>query len=118
MPVFWRETKSKALWQELLVAHNTGAVVDVTPGIGVLANACLAQGIEYLGITSCSVHQQWLCNNADRLACQQIVKSGSPVYSQETSHLISKYFGDPLEDLAAQEKIQPDDDDDDDSQDR
>ena len=115
VPLFWCETKSEELWQELLQAHNAGAVVDVTPGSGVLAAACLALGIEYLGIATCSVHQQWLCNNADRMSCQQIVKSGSPIYHQETSELINKYFSDVLEDLAAEEKCKLYDDDDDES---
>ena len=60
--MYWGETKSVALWVQLLTELNAKCVVDVTPGSGSLAEAAMTLGMHYCGFATDLVHIGWLAN--------------------------------------------------------
>ena len=69
-PLCWQEVKSKDLWCALLEATNADFVVDLSPGSGSTARACLALGIPWVGLCWSQVHTHWLNNVVDRWALE------------------------------------------------
>ncbi|CAE7639042.1 unnamed protein product [Symbiodinium necroappetens] len=51
VPIYWAESKPWDCWDTLLACLDAGAVLDLTPGSGLLASVCMAAGISYTGIT-------------------------------------------------------------------
>ena len=93
-PMFWGETKSVALWVQLLTELNAKCVVDVTPGSGALAEAAMILGIQYCGFVIDAVHMAWLTNVVDRASVRQIVKSGTFLYQEELAGSLKNMFSD------------------------
>ena len=85
--MYWGERKTNAFWK---------MVVDLSPGSGRAARACLELGIEYRGICTNVKHQAWLANVLDRDACYLITKE-SPLFEQDLSEMVKKHFQDILE---------------------
>ena len=115
VPLFWNEVKPMAFWVEFLKVWDLHAVMDLTPGSGTLAGACMKLGVQYLGVCADPVHLSWLHNTSDKVAIQYIVEQGSPLYhSEELSGLLQAEFADVLEELNEQaaglESDDPDDD--------
>ena len=96
VPLFWHETKPAAFWVQLLQDLHVTSVIDLSPGSGVLANACMSCGISYFGICSNIVHQQWLSNVIDREALQYIAKSGTFLYQEDLATHVNDLFSDML----------------------
>ena len=69
LPVFWHDTVPE-LYQELLHDVNAKAVVDITPGSGVLALEALRKGIKYVGLAKNEAHSHFL----DETLCWKIVR--------------------------------------------
>ncbi|CAE7754589.1 CRK3 [Symbiodinium sp. CCMP2592] len=65
-PIFWAETKPVSYWQTLLSSLQVGQVIDLTPGSGALAEACLLDDVPYAGILRDQIHYSWLVNVLDR----------------------------------------------------
>ena len=65
-PLFWAETKPVSYWQTLLASLQVGQVMDLTPGSGALAEACLLDDVPYAGVVRDQVHYSWLVNVLDR----------------------------------------------------
>ncbi|CAE7521076.1 unnamed protein product [Symbiodinium necroappetens] len=51
VPIYWAESKPWDCWDTLLACLDAAAVLDLTPGSGLLASVCMAAGITYTGIT-------------------------------------------------------------------
>ena len=104
VPLCWLETKSLEFWTQLCAELNIKCVVDVSPGSGILAQSCMAQGIAYFGICSSHAHLQWLSNVLDRAALKYIVQSGTFLYQEDLATHIQELFGDVLKSLEPSEE--------------
>jgi hypothetical protein len=92
VPMFWQETKPASLWTQVLGDLKAKVVVDLSPGSGVLASACLELGIPYFGMCQNAMHMQWLTNVIDRFSLRLTVKSGSFLYREDLAMHISELF--------------------------
>jgi hypothetical protein len=92
IPMFWQETKPAQLWAKLLVDLNAKVVVDLTPGSGVLACACMELGVTYFGMVNHPTHLQWLTNVVDRQSLKYTVTSGSFLYREDLATHVSALF--------------------------
>ena len=99
-PLFWQETKNKDFWLNFLKELNIKAVVDVSPGSGTLAVACMEHGADYFGICRDATHLGWLNNVLDRAALTYLCESGTHLYQEDLSAHIKELFGDMLKDNA------------------
>ena len=112
VPMFWSETKSMTTWYQLLDELQAGCVVDVSPGSGVLASACMQRGTPYLGLLGNAQHLTWLTNVIDRNACKFMCTTGNFLYQEDLATLLNELFADvvdPKDDATAEEAIQQDD---------
>jgi hypothetical protein len=95
-PLFWQETKPQELWSQLLSELNVKCVVDLTPGAGALAIACMDIGIIYFGMCRDATHQSWLSNVLDRAALKFLCKAGAHLYQEDLATHIRELFADVL----------------------
>jgi hypothetical protein len=73
-PLFWQEVKPKELWSSLLFATHADFVVELGAGGGVLACACLSEGIPWTGLCLNPGHVHWINNVLDRFACELLTR--------------------------------------------
>ena len=97
LPIFWQERKAVSFWRALLGDLYVGAVVDVTPGSGVLAQACLLEGWPYLAIPKTAAHASFMHNKLDRDALNVISLSGSAMHQADMAEHIKEHFADVLD---------------------
>ena len=99
VPLMWMETKSQEFFTTLCDEFHIKCVVDVSPGSGILAQSCMAQGIPYLGMCSSQAHLQWLSNVLDRASLKYITESGTFLYQEDLATHITELFSDVLQSL-------------------
>ena len=104
VPLFWLETKSLGFWTQLCEELSIKCIVDVSPGSGILAQCCMAKGIQYFGMCTSPHHLQWLSNVLDRAALKYIVESGAFLYQEDLATHIKELFADVLQPLEASEE--------------
>lgn len=99
VPLFWQESKSVAFFQTLFSDLDVGAVMDLTPGSGAAAEACLQMGAQYLGVCRNAAHQTWLANVLDRRVIHYIAtaESGAAVYVETLKSKIEEHFAEVIE---------------------
>ena len=78
--------------------------MDVSPGSGLLAQCCMAAGVQYFGVCASSQHLQWLTNVLDRAALKYIVESGTFLYQEDLATHIQELFSDVLQSLEVPEE--------------
>ena len=98
-PLCWQEVKSKEFWMGILSATQASYVVDLAPGGGVTARACLALGIPWVGLCENKVHADWLGNVLDRWTLDLIVTEGCALYEQDLATLVRNHFSDALQQI-------------------
>jgi len=103
VPLFWQESKPACLWSALLENLDIKCVVDMTPGSGTLAQACMVAGIQYCGFVMNETHLSWLSNVVDRFALTLIVQKGHVLYVEDLMSHIKEHFGDILDEMNAPE---------------
>ena len=71
-PWSWHEKKPISWYKVFLQDIKAGLVVDLTPGSGAMARACLENRIQYIGICRTQEHCSWLVNtlNVNRAAVE------------------------------------------------
>ena len=79
-PPFWQERKPAAFYKVLLAEWKVTSVVDMTPGTGQLARACMEAGIAYVGFAKNAEHLSWLQKVLTKRAVQTIVRSGTALH--------------------------------------
>ena len=77
--------------------HLVKCIVDVTPGAGTLAIACMETDTLYFGICAHQQHAAWLSNVIDRAALQTITTAGTVLYQEDLATHIKELFADALE---------------------
>ncbi len=104
VPLFWLETKSQEFWAQLCEELSIKCIVDLSPGSGLLAQSCMAAGVQYFGVCATSQHLHWLSNVLDRAALKYIVESGTFLYQEELATHIQELFADVLQSLDVPEE--------------
>lgn len=102
MPLYWQELKPVSFWEDILFCLDGKQVVDLSPGSGSCARACLRLGVEYVAACRTEAHASWLANILDRESCELIVKNESPLFEQDLGQLIKTHFSDVLDQLKSQ----------------
>ena len=97
VPLFWGETKSTTFWRQVISEHCVKAVVDLTPGSGALAEACMHTETPYVGFCGHQQHMAWLANVIDRAALKFITKAGTVLYQEDLATHLQELFSDALE---------------------
>ena len=97
VPMFWGETKSVSTWWLLLEEVQAGCVVDLSPGSGALASACMQRGNQYLGLIGNSLHMTWLTTVVDRASLKFICESGSYLYQEDLATHLQELFAELVE---------------------
>ncbi len=93
---------------------NIGAVVDLTPGSGTLARACLEAQKPYAGVCKSEHHTGWLANLLDRQVACLLCTPGSSLYNADIATKLRGNFASTVDHLiktAAAEQHDEDDDD-------
>ena len=98
-PLCWQEVKSKEFWMGILSDIQASYVVDLAPGGGVTARACLQLGIPWVGLCHNKVHADWLGNVLDRWSLELIVTEGCALHEQDLSTLVRNHFSDVLQQI-------------------
>ena len=76
----WHEKKPIEWYKTFLAEIKATLVIDVTPGSGALARACLDEGIQYIGVRRSNQHMSWLVNVLDRASVESTVRQGTALY--------------------------------------
>ena len=97
VPLYWGETKTKTYWLQIISEHGVKVVVDVSPGAGTLAEACMESDTQYVGFCGHQQHTSWLANVIDRAALKFITKAGTVLYQEDLATHIQELFSDALE---------------------
>ena len=72
------------------------AVVDLSPGSGALAEACMKMGAQYFGVVFDKTHFQWLSNVVDRASLQYICAQGGVLYHADLATHLKELFSDHI----------------------
>ena len=75
----------------------THAVVDLSPGSGALAEACMKMGAQYFGVVFDRTHFQWLSNVVDRASLKHICAQGGVLYHADLATHLKELFSDHME---------------------
>ena len=102
-PFSWYEKKPISWYQTFLKEIAAKLVIDLTPGSGAMARACLDEGIQYVGICRSQQHSSWLVNILNRSAVESTVRSGTALYAQDATALINDHFKELIDELHAQD---------------
>ena len=112
LPLYWQERKPAGFWRQFLADLDVQAVLDLTPGSGTLAQACLLERWSYCGITRTGAHSSFMQNKLDRDAVGVISMDGSAMYEADLAQHLTAHFSDVVEELnAADVEDQSDSDD-------
>ena len=96
VPLFWCETKSVTAWVQVLEDTMSQAVVDLSPGSGALAEACMKKGAQHFGFVFDKTHFQWLSNVVDRASLQYICAQGGVLYQADLATHVKELFSDHI----------------------
>ena len=102
-----------ATWEMLLDEFNVKAVIDVTPGSGLLASASMSRGVHYVGLALNKEHMAWLTNIVDRSSLKYICQGGGILYQEDLALLLKDLFADVVnssDDIAGDDAINCSDD--------
>ena len=88
---------------------SASLVIDLTPGSGALARACLEKGIQYVGITREQSHCSWLIHVLNRAAMECASRNGSTLYEQDLATCLQDHFKELIEEMNDQDASLSDD---------
>ena len=86
-PVFFH-SMPVLFYQELLVALNIRAVIDLTPGEGTCATACVKRMLPYVGVTFNEQHSARLNAHLERVVLTGMVTQGDPLYDVNFANVV------------------------------
>ena len=102
-PFAWKEKKQISWLQRFLGDISAGLVIDLTPGSGALARACLEDEVQYIGITRKQTHASWLINVLNRSAVECTTRNGSALYAQDLATCLKDHSKELIEELHDQD---------------
>ena len=74
---------NRRFYKELLLAFPCHAIIDLTPGEGMLAQAAIETNVMYLGVTMNSMHNDLLQARLDKIVISALLQEDHPMYSPE-----------------------------------
>ena len=86
-------------------------MIDLTPGSGALARACLEAGIQYVGICRKAEHASWLINVSNCAAVELVTRTGTALYEQDLASCLKDHFEELIEELHAQDAAMSEEED-------
>ena len=95
----------KTFLKEIAVA----LVIDLTPGSGAMARACLDEGIEYIDVCRSQPHCSWLVNILNRASVESTTRKGTALYEQDLATCLKDHFKELIDELHAQDAAVGDD---------
>ena len=98
-PFSWKGTKPIAWYRRLISDIAAGLVIDLTPGSGALARACLEAGVQYVGICRKPEQASWLINVLNRAAVECTTRNGTALYEQDLASCLTDHFKEIIEEL-------------------
>ena len=102
-PFSWNEKKPVAWYKTFVSEIAAGLVVDLTPGSGALARACLEKGVQYVGFCRTLEHRSWLINVLNRAAVEIASRRGTALYEQDLATCLNDFFEDIIDEVHAQD---------------
>jgi len=111
-PLFWNERRSAEFWQPVLSNFHVKSVVDLSPGSGQLARACLDTATCCIVVAKNAEHSSWLQNVLDRYVMLTIVRSGSHLHDADLASSLKELFTDVLDQLNATDALEDNEPDD------
>ena len=93
----------------LISNYSTELVVDLTPGSGAFARACLDEGVQYVGVCRSQQHSSWLLNVMNRASLESITREGTALYEQDLATCLNDHFKEHIDELHAQDAAASDD---------
>ena len=103
-PWSWHEKKPIAWYEQFLSEVNAGIVVDLTPGSGAMARACLEMRLQYIGVCRTPAHQNWLTALLNRAGVEYIFRNGCKPPEQDLQACIKCHFKELVDELHAQDE--------------
>ena len=110
-PFSWKERKQIVWYARFLKDIAAGLVIDLTPGSGALARACLEAGIQYVGVCRKPEQASWLINVLNRAAVECTTRNGTALYEQDLASCLKDHFKELIEELHAQDAAISEDED-------
>lgn len=86
-PVFWHATPVK-FWEEMVHDYSIKAMVDLTPGDGAKALACLRARIPYVGVVFGDAHRAQLFKHLDISVMKFLQTEGDKLYQPGLAQII------------------------------
>ena len=102
-PLLYNERRNHILCSRILRDLKAKEVLDLTPGQGELAKACLHEDIRCKVLCRNAHHASWLQNVLDRAAMTCIHRVGHVLYDTDMASNIKKLYSDVLEQHNSQE---------------
>ena len=99
VPLFWQERRTARCWQVLMKDLNVSAVVDLTPGSGTFARACLQMDKPYIGVCQNEHHKGWLGNLLDRQVARLVCTVGSALHNADMAGQLEEHFSSTIKHL-------------------
>ena len=111
VPLLWQERKTVPFIRGFLKDIKVQCVIDITPGSGVVGQACLLEGFPYLGFARTGAHAAFLQNKLDRDALSIITISGSALYQADMAAHTQEHFADIVDASIGQDEEDEEEDD-------
>jgi len=102
-PFSWYEKKPISWYKTFLIEIAAHLVIDLTPGSGAMARACLDEGIQYVGVCRSQQHSSWLENILNRASVESTVRQGTALYEQDLATCINDHFKELIDELHTQD---------------
>ena len=96
-PFSWHERKPIEWYRQFIKEIAASLVIDLTPGSGAMARACLEEGIQYIGVCRHQQHASWLQNIFNRAAVVSMTREGSALYQAELANCVHEHFKELIE---------------------
>ena len=98
-PFSWYERKPIDWYQTFIKEIAASLVIDLTPGSGAMARACLEEGIQYIGVCRHQQHASWLQNILNRAAVERHTRLGTTLYEQDLVTCINEHFKELIDEM-------------------
>jgi len=105
-PFLWNERRSSKFWAQVLHDCKVKVAIDLSPGSGQLARACLDNAISCIAVARNAEHASWLQNVLDRYVMLSIVKAGAFLHDADLAASIKELFEDVLDQLNTSDELE------------
>ena len=108
-PFSWYEKLPIPFYKTFLTEIAASLVIELTPGSGAMARACLDEGIQYIGVCRSLQHSSWLVNILNRASVESTARQGTALYEQDLPKCLNDHFKELIDELHAQDAANSED---------